>query len=192
MSDIPREPVERETEIEKLLRISQIEQKKALSGYRGRASRTGRKGAVQFPYEWLDSKTKKQYIKAGEMVIYSMYDNIMTYEEFSVLPVEQQKTAMAKWRNSHAAQEIIDRMGVSRAKFYSTIKKLNLPVSKPVPKSIGYTKVEEDAALDEGLVLLLNGKFEGKRLAEKLVRLASIIEAEEVSYFITLELKESQ
>lgn len=102
--------------------FSSTTSKKNLSGVRGRASRTGRKGPVMTPVDFLRGREKKAYMKNSEVKVYNMYDEkVLPYEEFRELPIEKQVVLMTKWREGIGTNNIIKDMKISRKKFYSEV-----------------------------------------------------------------------
>ncbi|HZK25092.1 MAG TPA: hypothetical protein VFC74_06860 [Oscillospiraceae bacterium] len=98
--------------------------KKNLSGVRGRASRTGRTGAIRTPVDFLSGKAKKEYMKSSEVKVYNMYeDQVLPYDEFKELPIEKQVVLMTRWRDEIGTNNIIRDMKISRKKFYSEVLK---------------------------------------------------------------------
>lgn len=187
--------------------------KKNLSGVRGRASRTGRRGAVKTPVDFLRGKAKKEYMKNSEVIVYNMYDErVLPYEEFVELPVEKQVVLMTKWRDEIGTNNIIKDMKISRKKFYSEVLKSLGIETKPrgrrpkrehdvefgametvsmvdLPK-IGEAKLQMPAAsAEQSLYISFNGIFNGHSLTNRLVRLARVLDANGL-YEIRAEVKE--
>ncbi|NLZ93787.1 MAG: hypothetical protein GX922_07235 [Firmicutes bacterium] len=185
--------------------------KKNLSGVRGRASRTGRKGAVMTPVDFLSGKAKKEYMKNSEVKVYNMYeDKVLPYEEFKELPIEKQVVLMTKWREEIGTNNIIRDMKISRKKFYSEVLKSLGIETKPrgrrkkketeekvdakeevaaeiVPEVSA--EVIEDKKENTSFYIVFNGCFNGHLLANRLARLARVLDASS-QYEIKVEVRE--
>ncbi|MDW7650056.1 MAG: hypothetical protein SCK29_05390 [Bacillota bacterium] len=199
--DYSLEPFEKPSEAEQA--FTSTTSKKNLSGVRGRASRTGRKGAVMTPVDFLRGKDKKEYMKNSEVRVYNMYDEqVLPYEEFKELPVDKQVVLMTKWREDVGTNNIIKEMKISRKKFYSEVLK-NLGIeTKPRGRRPKKEEEAEAAAANEpqvqqddrdekeGLMLLLAGKYDGQTLANRFARLARVFD-NNGEYEIKVEVRET-
>ncbi|MCR3921959.1 MAG: hypothetical protein NUK65_05480 [Firmicutes bacterium] len=186
--------------------------KKNLSGVRGRASRTGRKGAVKTPVDFLRGKAKREYMKNSEVKVYNMYEEqVLPYEEFKELPIEKQVVLMTKWRDEIGTNNIIKDMKISRKKFYSEVLKTLGIETKPRGRRPKKTESMEDAQVefaeemvaeitptvtpmvsqqqDASFCIVFNGRFEGYTLSNRLARLARVLDAEG-QYQIKVEVSE--
>ena len=192
--------------------FSSTTSKKNLSGVRGRASRTGRKGAIMTPVDFLRGKDKKAYMQNSEVRVYNMYEEkVLPYEEFKELPIEKQVVLMTKWRDEVGTNNIIKDMKISRKKFYSDVlKSLGIEtkprgrrpkrvetdtesVDTPNAETESYSspKVAEPPQYMEGTAFMIrfNGRVEGHALANRLARLARILESND-TYEINVEVRE--
>ena len=199
--DFTVEMVEKPSEAEQA--FSSTTSKKNLSGVRGRASRTGRKGAVMTPVDFLRGKEKKEYMKNSEVRVYNMYDEkVLSYDEFKSLPVDKQVVLMTRWREDVGTNHIIKEMKISRKKFYSEVLKSLGIETKPrgrrpkqqetevnqKPASVSVVQ-EEEILEKEGLMLLLNGKYDGQTLGNRFARLARVFD-HEGEYEIKVQIRE--
>jgi hypothetical protein len=200
------EEKERPSEAEQV--FSSTTSKKNLSGVRGRASRTGRKGAVMTPVDFLRGRAKKEYMQNSEVKVYNMYDEkVMPYEDFIELPVEKQVVLMTRWRDQIGTNNIIRDMKISRKKFYSEVLKSLGIETKPrgrrprqeenreaeesmaaVPVE-SLTEKDSDITSDDTFFIVINGKFDGHSVSNRLARLARILEGER-AYTIRVEVRE--
>jgi hypothetical protein len=173
--------------------------KKNLSGVRGRASRTGRKGAIMTPVDFLRGKAKKEYMQNSEVRVYNMYESkVIPYDEFKELPIEKQVVLMTKWREAIGTNNIIKDLKISRKKFYSDVLTSLGIETKPRGNSkrlrdtrenserVNYNQEiidvystnqdEVDTSSSESFWLTLNGFYDGQTLAGKISRLAKVID----------------
>lgn len=181
--------------------------KKNLSGVRGRASRTGRKGAVMTPVDYLRGKEKKEYMKNSEVKIYNMYDNkVLPYDEFKELPVDKQVVLMTKWREEIGTNNIIKDMKISRKKFYSEVLNALGIETKPRGRR-GRKDPEEQPAVNiaqnrteqkiliteerekEGIFLVIKGAYSGDILSNRLAGLSGLFD-EHGEFELKLEIRE--
>ncbi|MCW3489674.1 hypothetical protein [Dethiobacter alkaliphilus] len=188
--------------------FSSTTSKKNLSGVRGRASRTGRKGAVMTPVDFLRGKDKKAYMQNSEVKVYNMYEEkVMPYEEFKELPIEKQVVLMTKWRDEVGTNNIIKDMKISRKKFYSDVlKSLGIetkPRGRRPKKETEETSVtartDTEASVEltptassgeNTFIISFNGRLPGHALANRLARLARIIDGDG-TYEINVEVRET-
>jgi hypothetical protein len=199
--DFTVEMVEKPSEAEQV--FSSTTSKKNLSGVRGRASRTGRKGAVMTPVDFLRGKEKREYMKNSEVRVYNMYDEkVLPYEEFKELPVDKQVVLMTRWREDVGTNNIIKEMKISRKKFYSEVLKSLGIETKPrgrrpkqqeaevnqEPASVP-TVQEKGISEKDGLMLLLSGKYDGQTLGNRFAHLARVFD-HEGEYEIKVQIRE--
>ncbi|MBS3948289.1 MAG: hypothetical protein KGZ57_08335 [Dethiobacter sp.] len=184
---------ERRSEAEQL--FYDTTSKKNLSGVRGRASRTGRTGAVMTPVDFLKGKAKKEYMKNSEVILYNMYDNqIIPYDEFKTLPVEKQVALMTRWREDVGTNNIIKELRISRKKFYDEVLK-NLGIeTKPRGSGKRQAKKEAPVHTETGtssitFMIVAEGRHKGRSLSAKMAGLASIIDSDR-EYEVTMEIRE--
>ncbi|NLP36249.1 MAG: hypothetical protein GX357_01195 [Firmicutes bacterium] len=183
--------------------------KKFLSGVRGRASRTGRKGPVMTPVDFLTGKAKKEYMQNSEVIVYNMYENrVLPYEEFKELPIEKQVVLMTKWREEIATNDIIRDMKISRKKFYSEVLKSLGIETKPrgrrpkktetngetqtdmqLAPQVNKQVVPAETKVEPAFAVIFSGEFEGQVAAIRLARLARILD-NDGKYEIKFEIKE--
>jgi hypothetical protein len=168
--------------------------KKNLSGVRGRASRTGRTGAVMTPVDFLKGKAKKDYMKNSEVILYNMYDNqIIPYDEFKTLPVEKQVALMTRWREEIGTNNIIKELRISRKKFYDEVLKTLGIETKPRGSGRRQTKKGENT-LSETIIqpvfmIVAEGNYLGRSLAAKMAGLAGALDSDS-EYAVKIEVRE--
>jgi len=185
---------ERLSEAEQLFNASTS--KKNLSGVRGRASRTGRTGAVMTPVDFLTGKAKKEYMKNSEVILYNMYDNqIIPYDEFRTLPIEKQVTLMTRWREEVGTNNIIKELKISRKKFYEEVLKTLGIETKPRGNSKRQAKMGErthtEILANNGITFMIiaEGRHKGCSLCSKMAGLASALDRDSV-YEVKMEIRE--
>jgi hypothetical protein len=178
--------------------------KKNLSGVRGRASRTGRKGPVMTPVDFLHGKAKKEYMQNSEVIRYNMYENkVLLYDDFKELPVEKQVVLMTKWRDEIGTSNIIKDMKISRKKFYSEVlKTLGIETKPRGRRPKRDVEEREEIAVKEtvlantahcfqesSFMIFFHGRFFGQALTNQLARLARVFNTE-AEYEVKVEIKE--
>lgn len=204
--DLYLDQEERPSEAEQV--FSSTTSKKNLSGVRGRASRTGRKGAVMTPVDFLKGRAKKEYMQNSEVRVYNMYEEkVLPYEEFIELPVEKQVVLMTKWRDEIGTNNIIKDMKISRKKFYSEVlKSLGIETKPRGRRPKRHDLPEDDAPMEELQVetvaqpvqkaiaddtffIVLKGQCSGHAAANRLARLARVLDSDS-DYLIHVEVRE--
>ncbi|MBS4030588.1 MAG: hypothetical protein KGZ63_04075 [Clostridiales bacterium] len=179
--------------------FSSTTSKKNLSGVRGRASRTGRKGAIMTPVDFLRGKAKKEYMQNSEVKVYNMYESkVIPYDEFKELPIEKQVVLMTKWREEIGTNNIIKDLKISRKKFYSDVltslgietkprgnskrlreSKQSFESESSDQRIIDVYRTNQDevnTSSNESFSLALNGFYNGQTLANKISRVAKVID----------------
>ncbi|MTV47467.1 hypothetical protein GJ688_00555 [Heliobacillus mobilis] len=116
-----------ERDIEKIFMRDQREKKVAANGVRGRASRLGRVGRMVFPSDRLSPKEKRQYRQAGALIVYSLYDQLVSFDEFDRMGYLRQRELLAKWRTKYSDDEICRDWGLSRYAYEIILEALELP-----------------------------------------------------------------
>ncbi|MBC9783161.1 hypothetical protein H1S01_01395 [Heliobacterium chlorum] len=116
-----------ERDIEKIFKRDQREKKVAASGVRGRASRLGRVGRMVFPSDRLSPKEKRQYRQAGALIVYSLYDQLVSFDEFDRMAYLRQRELLTKWRTKYSDNEICRAWGLSRYAYEIILEALELP-----------------------------------------------------------------
>jgi hypothetical protein len=179
--------------------------KKNLSGVRGRASRTGRKGAVMTPVDFLRGRARKEYMQNSEVRTYNMYEEkVLPYDEFVELPVEKQVVLMTKWRDEIGTNNIIKDMKISRKKFYSEVLKSLGIETKPrgrrpkreIQAEENISQPQEEVRMapahhseEDAFLIMFNGRFAGHAVSNRLARLARVLEGDR-EYEIKVDVRE--
>lgn len=169
--------------------------KKNLSGVRGRASRTGRKGPVQTPVDFLKGKAKKEYMKNSEVEVYNMYDKqVIPYDEFKKFPVEKQVALMSKWREEVGTNNILKEFKVSRKYFYSEVLPSLGIETKPRGNNKRLKQEEQGIQIRETenshpFAIFFRGIYQGQALSSRIAGLAGVFDSSG-EYDIKIEIKE--
>jgi hypothetical protein len=127
--------------IEKVFNEDIKEKRIVASGVYSKTGKRGYVGKMLFPSDLMNRKEKYQYRKAGKVVVYNMYDTIMTYEEFKNLSEEEQKKALIEYRKRFTNKQITNTWGIGEYKIYEIMERLDVPRSRR-GKRKDSTKVE--------------------------------------------------
>ncbi len=180
-------------DIDRIFTQDIIDKKKALSGLRGRATRTGNKGPMKTPVDFLTGAEKKAYKKSGKVVKTSMYDTLMTNKEFEELTSEQKKKTIEEYRKKFSNLEIARALGFKPSTYYSRIKALGVELStykeKTKIEKEGKEMKEKPTKSSGGLSISLEGTFSSKELEERLSSLGLILK-EGAEFTVSISIKE--
>lgn len=174
-------------EIEKLLLEDKRKYQGFKSGVRGRASRTGRIGKMITPFDLMSPSEKKKLLES-EVKVYSMFDNIIPFEEFQKLPKEKQREVLQNWREKYNNTKIIEAWNIPKTKYYKIVKELDLPLNRG-------SQLEQTSSIPElketlnKFHIMLEGEYQGSYLADKILKLTEIMEADKL-YNIKLQIQE--
>jgi hypothetical protein len=175
---------------------------KQKTGSRGGSK--GRKG-MRTPY---DSMTLKEKRKLNGEVQVTMYETILTYDEFILKDESLQKTLLTRWREIYDNQKIKAEMQMSNASFYKLVSSLGLASKKGVSrprKAKGVAKVEEvktealapnvepqikPLLISRGLHLEYNGEYSPDQLQKIFTKLSLLTEGEENHFTVSISLTE--
>lgn len=186
-------------EIEKLF-FSDIRNKKRIGS--GAYHRTGkgikhRMSGIKFPSDYLTKKELKAL--SGKVVVYNMYDKILTKDEFKKLDLEIQKNMLSYWREKYTIKEIQEQMGIAGATLYRFIETLGLPKNhRSKRKKQGNSEVSTAMAISpepvklikKGLYLEYNGAYSGEQIAKMFERLQILLEDEEKEFNVIVSVEE--
>lgn len=187
-------------QFEHFWRQEQNEKRKAASGAAHRATRTGRIGRMRMPSDLMDRRQRREYMKPGEVIVYNMYDSVIPKEEFSLLPVEQQRELLLRWRDNPeiGIKGIIEFWKVSRGTYYKKTKELGLTLPRvKMNRSHPSNKREHpilkgpvtEERLSNLFALELTGEYAGEGLADRLEKLGLILNSE-AKYSVAIQIKE--
>lgn len=100
-----------------------------------RAKTNGRrKSGHMFPTDYMSADEKKEYTKAGEITVTSLWDQILTGTQYNELTQEKKKQAMEHWRKIHTTKAIKEKLGWNDYHLYKEFEKLGIEVEKRKPR----------------------------------------------------------
>jgi hypothetical protein len=195
-------------ELERLFNDEVIARKRESYGNRARTGKSGsrsRKTGI-LPIDRMSRKERKEYTKAGEVVISNMYETILDKKEFELKPKELQKTMMTRWREIYSNEKIMQEMGISANNtFYALIRDLDVPqkkrggfkgrnvsTQKSTPATPPAQKVEQVVTqlVTNGLHLEYNGKYDAEQLEKIFTKLQLVVNGEDSKYRLSISLSE--
>ena len=172
-------------DIEKIFKQESREKKIIGYGLRGRASRTGRKGPVLTPVDFLKGKEKRLYKSNGKVDITNMYDTLPDKEHFFSLSKEDQSKILKSYRRrgTFTNKQIYDHLGIKSGKYYGLLK---LPKKKEDQEMT--VKPPKDGVISSNT---LKGIFGASELQDRLMKMAEYLNKES-SYTIELLIEERE
>lgn len=196
--------------IAKELQMENRDKKRTASGVHSRKGKRGYVGRMSLPYEMMSRKEKREYTKSSKVRVYSMYDNIKTYEEIKSLPIEEQKKHMIEYRKRFAGKEIAKGLGVAVGTYYQIAKKLG--VTAPYKKSNKTKHTYKDTVKKEvtatttpavlerveavlkqdGLIFGYSGEKKADDIIKRLTKLQLLLEDEESLFDVEIRIREIQ
>jgi hypothetical protein len=117
-------------DIEKVFNEDIKEKRIIASGVYSKTGKRGYVGKMLFPSDLMNRKEKYRYRKAGKVVVYNMYDTIMSFEEFLKLSEEEQKKALIEYRKRFTNRQITNTWGIGEYKIYEIMQRLDVPRSR--------------------------------------------------------------
>jgi hypothetical protein len=102
---------------------------KSKTGSRGGSK--SRKG-MRTPYDSLKPHEKRKL--NGEVQV-TMYETILTKEEFDLKDKEMQKLMLTRWRELYSNKEIQSQMKLHNVSYYKLVDELGLPKKESTPRS---------------------------------------------------------
>jgi hypothetical protein len=178
-------------DIERLFYSDVREKKIAGYGASHKAStRKGFRGAVRTPYDFM-SRSEKAKLN-GEVVSYSMYEQVLKIDEFKALTPEQRTNALKVWIESHARVDLAKELGITVTTLDYHLAKAGLkeftPSRKPKVEA-PVVKHEEPAIKESGFKISLEGIFDSAEAVKRLESVGMVL-AENGRYVIRLSVVE--
>lgn len=199
-------------EIERLFIEDIREKKKAASGSfhkKGKGVKHHMSG-IKTPYDFMTNKQKKTL--NGKVTTYSMYDTLLSKNDFDSLPEEKQKEYMLKWRELYSNEKIMKSLEIkSPGKFQYLLDKLEIPKKqyrKSPPRQGVKKDIEEvhhlyqekmtvavipektDIVILNGLNINYYGIYDSEQLSKIFTKLQLLIEGEENSFNLSITIQE--
>jgi hypothetical protein len=192
------------------------EKKKAASGVHHKTGKRGYVGTMRFPTDIMSRKDKYNYRKAGKCVVSNLYDEILTVEEFETLSTEDQRNRLLYWRTKYSNLDIMKKMGVPNAKYYSIVTLLDLPKAnrtKQAPRKATtkiaaiqpaaepqkglvmvqtpepvQTPTEVQEIIVNGIHFVFSGTYTPERIQNQLLKFAGLLDGESDEFYVELKL----
>lgn len=206
-------------EIERMLHAENRHKKMIGSNIHHKTGVRGYVGKMLFPTDLMSRKEKYQTRKAGKVVVYNMYETILTKAEFELKDKEMQKTLLTRWREIYPNKEIISQMGLSGSGvFHKLITELEIPMKsrggnrkrrslvkvpaqdEQTPSSDTLLSNEQTEThsvqqtpiklLQTGLHLEYNGTYDANQLAKIFTKLQLLTDDEDCKFNLSISLTE--
>lgn len=196
--------------IERMLSEEIRDKKRTGNGIHSKTGSRGYTGKILFPTDLMNSKQKRKYQRSGEVVTWNTKE-VLPKLELEAYPLEQQKEMLTVWRENFTNKEIMQKMGLSNAQFYSLLnivgvekeKRSNRYTAKKNKTELSTAKVielvekkptiQETTApvFTEGLNFNINGKYEADVLSNWLTKLQMLVEGTG-EYDVVIHLREKK
>lgn len=195
-------------DISKLFHDDVRDKKRAASGVYHRTGKRGYVGSVRLTSDLLSGKEKREYQRPGRVNKYNMYDNIVSFEEFESLSLEDKKKYLSNYRERHSNKEIMKAWGINHNRFYRIVNELDLPKlerrrtnNKKDANNMSKTlsdnsdKLEAVNELDKkekenGMTLSLNGVYDAEDIVKRLEKFSIMLTDEDTKFKVELKITE--
>lgn len=198
----------KQDEIKKVF-FSDIQDKKRTGSgvYRRKGKGVKHKASgIWFPSDFLTEKELKEL--NGKVIVYNMYEKILSKDEFDKLDKETQRNMLTFWRKNYTNKEIMEQMGVASATLYKYIDALGLPknqlksrkkeqmqneldymhnIPAPFPQE---PAVQPVRLIRKGLYLEYNGVYSGSQISNIFEKLQLLLDDEEKKFNIMIAVEE--
>jgi hypothetical protein len=108
----------------------EVKEKKAQKNLYRAKTNGRRKSGHMFPTDFMSADEKKEYTKAGEVIVTSLWDQILTGAQYNELTDEKKKQALQHWRKIHTTKAIKEKLGWNDYHLYKEFEKLGIEVEK--------------------------------------------------------------
>lgn len=189
-------------EIERLFYDDIKGKKRIASGIHKRKGKRGYVGKLYLTSDLLKGKAKKDYQNTSKVVAWNMYDEICSWEEFTVLPDEMKKKYLEEYRKRFTNRQVQDKWGLNDYEFYTKlIKRLGVKTNRSGRKVKGkavsidnsqnepVVESEPEQTFSEGIQIKFSGLYNSDKIQNRLEKLALMLE-DETSYFIDVVIRE--
>lgn len=117
-------------------------------------------------------------------------DGILSLDEFEAMSKNEQKELLENLKEEMGTTALIKHWGISRTKMYNMIHQLGIPVHNKRGKSSIGSPPSFFAGTTNKFIIAINEDTQGKIISDKLVKLAKLLEDDESTYSIRLDLRE--
>src|SRR4051812_41274516 len=112
----------------------EVKEKKAQKNLYRAKTNGRRKSGHMLPMDFMSAEEKKEYTKAGEITVTSLWDQILTGTQYKELTDDKKKQAMEHWRKIHTTKAIKEKLGINDYNLYKEFEKLGIQVEKRKPR----------------------------------------------------------
>lgn len=178
------------------------EKKLAASGVHGKTGKRGYVGTVKTPADLLKGKKRKEYEGTSPVIVSSIYDEVVSLDEFKALPRNKKMIYLHEYRKRFTAKNLADMWGISDKTVYYYFRSYGMDK----PKSETNTKKEPTALPSDPLdqpslssesskpspdacVFLMKGDYDGSIVSKKLEGL-SLMTMDSGRYHVEIRISE--
>lgn len=183
-------------DVKKLFLEEVRDKKRTANGVYSKRGTRGYVGKMNTPVDFLQGKAKRDYVKGGEVIVYSMYDELMPKEKFDQLNDEQKKECLVRWRDRYSTKQIMETLNLNSYHFYRLMDKFNIPRQHgggPLATKTSTSQTEAvKTNLSNGFNISLHGKYSAEKLIKRLLSISSILEGESSNFKVNITISEDE
>jgi hypothetical protein len=112
----------------------EVKEKKAQKDLYRAKTNGRRKSGHMLPIDFMSAEERKEYTKAGEITVTSLWDQILSRSQYDELTEEKKKQALTHWRKIHTTKAIKEKLGWNDYHLYKEFEKLGIEVEKRAPR----------------------------------------------------------
>lgn len=126
------------------------EKKQAASGCRGKKGKRGYVGKLMFPSDFMSRKERKEYMKASEVRVGNIYEDINkvpSFEEFQQMEFNKRKGLLVLLRELHTNRTVWEYWKIPQTRYYSLLREHGIELRPPKG---GWNRKKEIEAMQRG------------------------------------------
>lgn len=181
------------------------EKKKAASGVHSKTGTRGYVGKMLFASDLLRGKEKREYTKSIMTGEYNMYDEIMKYDQFSILSDAEKTKYLSEYTKRFTLKELATAWNLSYKAVYGKYQQYNIPVVKrsprgraagskasaipkqaPTPKTP--QKQPQQPQQPDGFSIALRGEYSAEELTQRLERIGLLMSDDENMFNVEIKI----
>lgn len=184
-------------EIEKSWNEEVKEKKRTASGVHGKKGKRGYVGTMRTPVDLMTPKERRGYTSPSEVTTSSIYDKIMSLDDFKALSRQKKMLALDAYKKRYKVSEIASEWNLSHASIYNYFRSyLTAPAQTEQAPATHCSTTEElsgkqasSASPENECYFTLTGNYEAQSLARKLTGLAYMLD-DQLRYQVEIRVKE--
>ncbi len=155
---------------------------------------------ILYPMDVMGRAEKKEYMKAGEVIMSQIPYNVCSYENFTLMTPQERKEKLIELEKAgYTRQQLAEIWGKKIGTIHDHYYKLNLTKSRKPKEKITpeervtkkVTTIETVKPPSQKMSITLSGNYSGEMLKEELVDIASLLK-DYVRYKIYVSLEKEE